>query len=78
MHPGMGWSGMMFGGGMMIVFWVLTILVVVLLVRTFGGNQTGNAGHPPPVVPLDILKARFAKGEIDAKEFEERKKLLLD
>jgi len=77
MYHGWGWGGMMFGGAMMIVFLGVFILAVVLLVRAFGGSQTGNSGHPASVTPLDILKERFAKGEIDAKEYQERKKLLL-
>lgn len=77
-HYGWGWGGMLFGSLMMIVFWGGIVLLTVLLVRAFGGNggQTISQQMPSSVAPLDILKERFAKGEIDKKEYEERKKTL--
>ena len=72
-----GWGPMMFGGVMMIVFWGGIILLIVLLVRWIGGSsQSGGLNAPPQAMPLDILKERFAKGEIDKKEYEERRKVL--
>ena len=80
-----GWWGMpgrgygMFGGVGLIVILVGIILLIVLLVRSFGGSSTsGGLNAPPRATPLDILKDRFAKGEIDKKEYEERRKLLSD
>ncbi|SMF27393.1 putative membrane protein [Tistlia consotensis] len=69
---------MMFGGLAMILFWGALIVLVVLLVRRFGARTTrGDAASPPSAsTPLDILNERFARGEIDKEEFEERKKLL--
>jgi putative membrane protein len=77
---GGGWYGMIFGPLFMILVLALVIAVVVLLVRWLGGPWQGAApNHPPPGrTPLDILKERFARGEIDKEEFEERRRILGD
>ncbi len=79
-HPYMGawgWGGMILGPIMMIVFIAVAVVVVVLLVRWLGGPGHGGVLHSPPgKTPLDILKERFAKGEIDNEEFEERRRVL--
>jgi putative membrane protein len=61
---------------MMIVFIAAIVAVVVLMFRWLGGSH-GSAPPPPPGrTPLDILKERFARGEIDKEEFEERRRVL--
>ncbi len=78
-HPAWGWGHMIFGGVMMVVFWGGIILLIVLLVRWIGGSGISGGGPAGgPTTPLDILQERFAKGEIDKKEYEERRKLLSD
>jgi len=71
-----GWSvgNMMgfFGGGiMMLVFWVLLIVFIVWLVREISGK---NSHSSPNSNALEILKERYAKGEIDKTEFDQKKK----
>lgn len=62
--PMMGYGGFgLLGWLSMIIFWILLILGVVALIRYL--SRSG---------PIDILKERFARGDIDKKEFEERKK----
>jgi putative membrane protein len=70
--------GMIFGPLLMIVLLALMIAAVVLLVRWLGGPWQGIVPHSvsPGRTPLDILKERFARGEIDKNEFEERRRVL--
>ena len=85
-HPHMwgyggGWGWMILGPLMMIVVIAGIVALVVLLVRWLGGPSRGarpTHSAPPVTAPLDILKARFARGEIDKEEYEERRRLLSD
>ena len=67
---GHGW-GMGFGWIIGIVILVIVILLVINATRNQAGQT--NSGNK---TPLDILKERYARGEIDNEEFEERKKNL--
>lgn len=62
----MGWFG---GGLMMVVLWALLIAAIVWLVRELRGQGNGGGSRA-----LDILKERYAKGEIDKAEFDSKKK----
>ncbi len=73
---GHGWGGMIFGPLMMIAFIALTVAVVVLVVRWLGGGVGGPAQGPKPKAALEILEERFARGEIDKDEFEDRRRAL--
>ena len=74
-----GWHGWFFGPIMMVLFIAVTVVVVVLLLRWLGGPGHGSAPQSPHgKTALDILKERFAKGEIDKEEFQEHRRLLDD
>jgi putative membrane protein len=77
---GGGWYGMMLGPLLMILVLAIVIALAVLLVRWLGGPWQAAGPHqaPPARTPLDILKERFARGEIDKEEFEERRRVLGD
>lgn len=67
-----GWNMMgFFGWTMMILFWGAVVVLIVWAVRSAGlpRNSTGSDA-------LGILERRFAAGEIDTDEFEERKRIL--
>ena len=81
MWGGWSWGGMIFGPLMMILFIAAVVVLVVLAVRWLGGWGHGTVAPgpmPPARTPLDTLKERFAKGEIDKEEFAEKKRLLSD
>ncbi|MCK4938758.1 MAG: SHOCT domain-containing protein [Rhodospirillaceae bacterium] len=78
---GGGSHGMIFGPIFMIVALVVVVVLVVLLVRWLGGSwSVAQPSHPAQSgrTPLDILKERYARGEIDKDEFEERRSVLGD
>ncbi len=81
---GSGHGGHMMGGGhlfygplMMILAVAVIVVIVVLIVRWLGGGQGGQS-TPAGKSPQDILKERYARGEMTTKEFEERRKVLGD
>ena len=67
--PWFGGIGMGIG---MIVFWGLLIWLIVWVVREARGR--GADGQAGSSKALDILKERYAKGEISKEEFEAKKK----
>ncbi len=61
-----GW-GMGFGWIWMIIFWVVVIAGIAYFVQAvIRGYRRSDQGESP----LDILKKRYAKGEISKEEFE--------
>jgi putative membrane protein len=63
---------------MMMVFWLLVLLGLVFLVRWLwrAGSRTGTV-QPPEESAMEILKKRYARGEIGKEEFEARKRDLI-
>jgi putative membrane protein len=76
----MMWGGDQWGGfGMVLgpIFMILILVGIVVgaiyLLRLCGVAGSGGPAHDRALM---LLKERYAKGEIDTPEFEERKKLL--
>lgn len=65
---GMGGPWMVFGMIHMLLWWVLIVVGVVVLAKWLSGR--GRAGSDRA---LEILDERYAKGEIDKDEFEEKR-----
>jgi putative membrane protein len=65
---GWGWGGMAFGSIMMLLWFALIISLIVFLFRWISGSSQRNSNQDA----LDILQQRYARGEVDASELEER------
>lgn len=83
-----GWGMGGFGGIGMILFWIVLILAIVWLARALDLGRTfqrrNDEGRPERSAnpsaedhALDVLRERYARGEIDTEEFQRRKQDLL-
>ncbi len=63
---GMGW------------WWIIVLFIIVAIVwmALKAVEKTRNRNTSFAKTPLDILKERYARGEIDKQEFEEKKNIL--
>ena len=73
----MGDGNMFFGGGFMWIFWLIVIAVVAIAIKTLISSGL-QADEMKQHTALDILKKRYASGEIDEEEFKRRRKELED
>jgi putative membrane protein len=79
MHDMMGWSTWMIPWG-----WILLIILIVILIYALAGRGGPRPSEPSRgshmeekqdlETPLDILKKRYARGEISREDFEQMKK----
>ncbi|MFQ5829882.1 MAG: SHOCT domain-containing protein [Candidatus Methylomirabilia bacterium] len=76
MMAGPWWGGFgLFGWLLMLLFWVLIILGVVLLVRWLVEQTRPRRAVEESA--LEILKKRYARGEVEKQEFETKKRDLM-
>ncbi|WP_372592569.1 SHOCT domain-containing protein [Guyparkeria sp.] len=77
-HGGMGFG--MGGWILMVLFWILLIVGIVVLVKWLISSSNSHSGQSDARRgrALEILRERYARGEIDHEEFDERRRRLED
>jgi putative membrane protein len=60
----------------MVVLWGLVITGIVLLVRHLGRSGQQSDQPPPPHAPEQVPAERFARGEVDETEYQNRLAIL--
>ncbi len=68
---GFGWGLGMFG---MVVFWIAIVVALVWVVRLVLDRGEPHQSSRPSESPLEILQRRYARGEIDRAEYEEKRR----
>lgn len=69
----MGWIG----GIMILVFWTVIISAAVVFIRWLVSSERSRSLPPSNESALDILKKRYARGEINKRNMRRRKKIYL-
>ena len=75
-NGGWGWGGWLLMTLGMILFFALAIGAVMALVRYLGAGGHGSQMAQPVRTPALLLAERFARGEVDAEEYQRRMTLL--
>ena len=70
MGGGFGWGGWIIGGLMMLLFWGGLIALLFFAIRALSSSQKQTGNTASGETALDILKRRYAQGEIDKTEYE--------
>ena len=70
-------GGMGFGMGFGWLLWLLLFVALILVVKTvFDSQSRSNAENTITKKALEILDERYARGEIDRREYEEKRRHL--
>jgi putative membrane protein len=78
-HP-MMWGGGWLGGPMMIIFWIAVLVIIIMgirwAVKGSGGSPVRGAGNSAVLQDsaLELLKRRYAAGEIERDEYMAKKR----
>ena len=70
-----GWQSILLGGVMMLLFWAGLFLLLFLLLRGLTARDD-SFRHASGQNALSILDDRYARGEIEADEYAEMKRVL--
>ncbi len=60
----------------MFVFWIPALIILYLVLRDYLGFNKDNESGEEIKSALDILNERYANGEVDSEEYENRKRKL--
>jgi len=61
-----------FGWGFMWLFWIFVIVAIIWMIKSFISNSDNQEKKSKSAE--EILKERYAKGEMDREEFEQKRK----
>ena len=74
-NSGMGWGGWLLMSITTVAFWTVVVFGIVALFR--GARDSGSrSAQRDEDSAQHILEERFARGEIDAEEYRQRKQIL--
>jgi len=65
-------GSMFFSSGLMWIFWTVLIVGIIFLVKILD-TRDKESKYLGDKKPLEILKERYARGEIDESEFEQKR-----
>lgn len=78
MWSGWGWGGMFIGVIVMLLFWGIVITLLFFAIRSLiRSNQSGgfrDVHSRERQTPLEILKERYARGEITRQEYQDMRR----
>lgn len=69
-HDGFFMGGMWFGW----IFWIVILGLIIYLIVRLTNQRGGSSNYRENETPLEILKNRYARGDISKEEFENMKK----
>ncbi|MDT8386529.1 MAG: SHOCT domain-containing protein [Thiogranum sp.] len=71
-------GGMVFGGFFMWIFWLLVVILTFAAIWYLATNTSGGrrSSGPPEEDALEILRKRYARGEIGSEEYQQRRQEL--
>ncbi|MFO7680135.1 MAG: SHOCT domain-containing protein [Chloroflexota bacterium] len=70
MGGGFGWGGWIVGGLVMLLFLCALVVLIYFIVRSSSSSQSGGGSNDA----LEILKQRYARGDISKAEYDEMRR----
>lgn len=72
-----GWGGQMMGGGFGMILWLVVLVAIIWLIVRMTQQNSEQSG-PRQILPkeesaLDVLKKRYARGEITREQYQQMK-----